>query len=72
MLQIQSELSGKDIELLFDSIDQNGDGSISFLEFVAAMIDPREVDIQHMQEVRSIQLLLIPFFRSNSLTPSCF
>ncbi len=51
MLQIQSEFSGKDIELLFDSIDENGDGNISFLEFVAAMIDPREVDIKQMNQV---------------------
>ena len=61
MLQIQSELSGKDIELLFDSIDQNGDGSISFLEFVAAMIDPREVDIKQMNQVHLLSSTLENF-----------
>ena len=51
MLQIQSELSAASIDLLFESIDQNGDGTISFLEFVAAMIDPRKVDIKQMNQV---------------------
>jgi hypothetical protein len=69
MLQVQSELSVKDIDLLFDSIDQNGDGSISFLEFTAAMIDPRQVDIREMNQVcsslfRSLIafLTLVPLF----------
>jgi hypothetical protein len=59
MLQVQSELSVKDIDLLFDSIDQNGDGSISFLEFTAAMIDPRQVDIREMNQVCFLFLLCL-------------
>lgn len=37
-----------DVDLIFDSIDQDGNKHISFIEFVAATIDPREVDIQEM------------------------
>jgi hypothetical protein len=66
MLQVQSELSVKDIDLLFDSIDQNGDGSISFLEFTAAMIDPRQVDIREMNQVCFfVSLLVVWLFMSS-------
>mmetsp|Transcript_6780 Transcript_6780/g.10203 ORF Transcript_6780/g.10203 Transcript_6780/m.10203 type:complete len:675 (+) Transcript_6780:123-2147(+) len=40
----------EDINVLFDAIDQDGNGQISFLEFVAAMIDPREVDINEVNQ----------------------
>ncbi len=53
MMQVHPELSGKDIDFLFETIDQDHNGSISFLEFTAATIDPRFVDIQEMNQVRS-------------------
>jgi hypothetical protein len=50
MTQIHPELFPRDIEILFDIMDQDGNGSISFLEFTAATIDPREVDIREMNQ----------------------
>jgi len=38
-------MSKDDITLLFDTIDQDGNGNISFTEFVAATVDPREVNM---------------------------
>ena len=43
-------LSG-DVNILFDMIDLDGNNQISFLEFVAATIDPRSVDIQDLNQV---------------------
>eukprot|EP00602_Paraphysomonas_sp_CaronLab_P012905 CAMPEP_0185040220 /NCGR_PEP_ID=MMETSP1103-20130426/38015_1 /TAXON_ID=36769 /ORGANISM="Paraphysomonas bandaiensis, Strain Caron Lab Isolate" /LENGTH=440 /DNA_ID=CAMNT_0027579427 /DNA_START=751 /DNA_END=2076 /DNA_ORIENTATION=+ len=40
----------EDINVLFDAIDQDGNGQISFLEFVAALLDPREVDINEVNQ----------------------
>ena len=51
MLMVQDQLTLLEIDQLYDSIDLDGNGSISFLEFVAAMIDPAEIDINHMHEV---------------------
>jgi Ca2+-binding EF-hand superfamily protein len=61
-LQIQSELSQNEIDQLFSLIDQNEDDHVSFLEFLAVMIDPREVDIKEMNQVSSILLFLLLFF----------
>lgn len=48
---INSSMSESDIDFLFDTIDQDGNQNISFLEFVAATVDPREVDIQELNQV---------------------
>lgn len=47
----ESGLNDVAIDSLFGAIDQDGNGQISFLEFVAAMIDPKEVDIQEINQV---------------------
>jgi calcium-dependent protein kinase len=43
----ETDVSG-DVNTLFDMIDIDGNNQISFLEFVAATIDPRSVDIQDL------------------------
>jgi len=53
MNQLEPDLPLSDINLLFNIIDQDQNGNISFLEFLAAMIDPRDVDIQEMNQVSS-------------------
>lgn len=69
MIAIQTQLSLVEIDALFDNIDIDGNGSISFLEFVAAMIDPAEIDINHMQEVMVLcfKLLCCSFFNLSFL-----
>lgn len=52
MRQIQPDLSIQDIDLLFTIMDQDNNGSISFLEFMAATIDPRDVDVREMNQVQ--------------------
>lgn len=51
MAQTNPELSSKDVDILFQTMDQDGNGSISFLEFIAATIDPRDIDIREMNQV---------------------
>lgn len=51
MAQTNPELNTKDVDILFQTMDQDGNGSISFLEFVAATIDPRDIDIREMNQV---------------------
>jgi len=41
-------MSSEDVDVLFDTIDQDGNKQISFIEFVAATIDPREVDVSEL------------------------
>lgn len=43
MRAVDSNLSEHDISVLFNAMDLDGDKEISFIEFVAATIDPREV-----------------------------
>jgi calcium-dependent protein kinase len=50
MQTLNPDLCYQDIELLFDIMDQDDNKTISFLEFVAATIDPREVDVQEMNQ----------------------
>jgi calcium-dependent protein kinase len=47
----EPNMSDDDIDRLFEAIDQDGNEEISFLEFVAAMVDPREVDISEINQV---------------------
>lgn len=44
------ELSEDDITKLFDAIDIDGNKLISFTEFLAATIDPREIDIEDLNK----------------------
>ena len=39
---------------LFQVMDVNGDGSISFTEFLAAAMDPRDVDVQEINKAFSL------------------
>ncbi len=55
--QFHPEMTLNDIDLLFDVIDQDDNKAISFLEFVAATIDPREVDIREMNQVRTLSFI---------------
>ena len=41
-------MSNEDIDVLFDTIDQDGNNAISFTEFVAATVDPKEVNIEEL------------------------
>ena len=50
MQMIDPSIPHVDVDLIFDTIDQDGSKTISFVEFVAATIDPREVDIQEMNQ----------------------
>jgi calcium-dependent protein kinase len=45
------ELTKDDIDNIFDTIDVNKDGSISFTEFLAATLDPRDVDTETLKTV---------------------
>lgn len=45
------EMSSTGVDALFNAIDQDGNQQISFLEFVAAMLDPKEVDIAEINQV---------------------
>ena len=47
----EPSMSDRDIDRLFSAIDQDDNQEISFLEFVAAMVDPREVDISEINQV---------------------
>ena len=40
------QLSSNDIDSIFSAVDVNGDNQISFTEFLAATLDPRDFDIQ--------------------------
>ncbi len=54
MQQVNPDMSDRDIHVLFSTLDLDGNSSISFMEFMAAMVDPREVDIQEMNQVSEI------------------
>ncbi len=42
------KLTVEDIDCIFRSVDVNGDNQISFTEFLAATLDPRDFDIQSL------------------------
>lgn len=50
-----TDVSG-DVNALFDMMDIDGNNQLSFLEFLAATIDPRSVDIQDMNQVDCVVL----------------
>lgn len=41
---------------MFQRIDQDSNQSISFIEFLAATLDPSEVDASELKQVRNIKL----------------
>ena len=50
MKTVDPTLSDTDIDVIFEAIDMDDNKEISFLEFVAATVDPREVDIQELNQ----------------------
>lgn len=52
---VSPSLSNKDIDTLFTAIDVDGDKHVSFTEFFAATIDPRQVDTDELN--KAFQLL---------------
>lgn len=48
--KIHGGLKDSDIARLFNAIDIDGNGEISFSEFLAASIDPRDVDIDELNQ----------------------
>lgn len=54
MKQVLPDLTEADVILLFEMMDQDSNKSISFIEFLAATVDPREVDIQEINQAFSL------------------
>jgi calcium-dependent protein kinase len=52
--EVNPNMTKRDVDALFDAIDQDGNKQISFLEFVAAMVDPRDVDVKEINQVKSL------------------
>lgn len=50
MKRMSVNLPTEDIDHLFDAIDVDNDHQISFTEFLAATLDPREVDIEELNK----------------------
>lgn len=50
MRQLAPELPAEDIVTLFHTIDIDGNELISYTEFLAATLDPREVDIEEINK----------------------
>lgn len=48
MKVMSQKLTNRDIDQLFETIDVNDDRQISFTEFLAATLDPREIDIEEL------------------------
>jgi hypothetical protein len=44
------ELPADDYKRIFESIDVNGDGQVSYSEFLAATIDPENIDIEQLNK----------------------
>jgi calcium-dependent protein kinase len=50
MAVLSPDLNFFDVNHLFDIIDIDNDGTISYTEFVAATLDPRGIDIEQLNE----------------------
>ena len=59
MKLMNPDLSADQTNSLFERIDQDENHCISFIEFLAATLDPKEVDLREMKQVGSI-----PYFQS--------
>ena len=68
MSRVDPSLSQRDMDVLFDAMDLDGDKEISFIEFVAATVDPREVLFSLLSLLSSplSTLLLSPLSPSHS------
>lgn len=58
---VNPEATQSELEDYFNYVDQDYNNSISFIEFLASMLDPRDVDIQDMKEVL-LFLILFKYF----------
>ena len=52
MKLINPDLTLFQANTLFERIDQDENHCISFIEFLAATLDPREVDLREIKQVR--------------------
>ena len=52
MKQMNPELTTAQANALFQRIDQDENLCISFIEFLAAALDPKDVDLHEMKQVR--------------------
>lgn len=51
MKLMNPDLSAAQTNSLFERIDQDENHCISFIEFLAATLDPKEVDLREMKQV---------------------
>ena len=73
---IAPSLSGSEIDAVFNAIDIDGDEQISFTEFLAATIDPREVNTEEVSKAFELldsdhkgYLTVNDFYRVLAVTP---
>lgn len=76
MKSINDSLANKDIDTLFKAIDVDNDKQISFTEFLAATLDPRQVDTQEVNKAFQLldcdnkgYLTVDDFYRVLAVTP---
>ena len=50
MLSVSPDLSNYDVDVLFEAIDVDNDKQISFTEFLAATMDPRDINMDDMSK----------------------
>lgn len=58
MKHMNPDLSSAQTNALFQRIDQDENHCISFIEFLAAALDPKDVDLNEMKQVRVQYFLL--------------
>lgn len=60
--QICPDSSVSEVAALFDRTDQDGNRSISFIEFLAATLDPKDLE---MHEIKQVNILKQCYFYTN-------
>ena len=55
-------VSSLDCDILFDLLDESGQGQLAFLDVLAAITDPRTVDVRELTEVCDV---IVVELRSN-------
>lgn len=57
MKLLNADLTPTQTNELFQRIDQDGNHCISFIEFLAATLDPKDVDANELNQVRTLRFL---------------
>lgn len=57
MKHMNPDLSSAQTNALFQRMDQDENHCISFIEFLAAALDPKDVDLNEMKQVRALVAL---------------